>query len=180
VRAIGLSNHDRSQVREAESIGHVDALQPPFSMIHRGAAELIAAAGEQDTGVIVYSPMQSGLLTGSMSAERVAAMPEDDWRSGHEDFSGENLERNLALTEALRPVAERLEVPVAAVAVSWALAWPGVSGAIVGARSAEQVRAWLPAAELVLGDADLEEIAQAIRATGAGEGASHPMELARA
>jgi aryl-alcohol dehydrogenase-like predicted oxidoreductase len=174
VRAIGLSNHDASQLRAAEQVGHVDALQPPFSMIHRGAAELIATAGEQDTGVIVYSPMQSGLLSGSMSVERIAAMPEDDWRHGHEDFSGENLERNLALAEALGPVAQRLDVPVAAVAVAWTLRWPGVTGAIVGARSAEQVTAWLPAAELVLGDQEMAAITQAIRRTGAGEGPVEP------
>jgi aryl-alcohol dehydrogenase-like predicted oxidoreductase len=179
VRAIGLSNHDAAQLRAAEQIGHVDTLQPPFSMIHRGAAESIAAAGEQRTGVIVYSPMQSGLLSGSMSAERVAAMPEDDWRHGHEDFSGENLERNLALAEALRPVAERHEVSVSAVAVAWTLRWPGVTGAIVGARSAEQVAAWLPAADLVLEDHDLATLTEAIRQTGAGEGPLEPVEPTR-
>jgi aryl-alcohol dehydrogenase-like predicted oxidoreductase len=174
VRAIGLSNHDASQLHAAEQIGHVDALQPPFSMIHRGAAELIAAADRQQTGVIVYSPMQSGLLSGSMSAKRVAAMPEDDWRHGHEDFSGENLVRNLELAEALRPVAQRLQVPVPAVAVAWTLHWPGVTGAIVGARSAAQVEAWLPAAELALEDRDQAALARAIRQTGAGEGPAEP------
>ena len=176
VRAIGLSNHSAAQLRAAEQIGHVDALQPPFSMIHRGAAELIVAAAEQETGVIVYSPMQSGLLSGSMTAQRVAAMPADDWRHDHEDFSGENLVRNLALAEALRPVAERLGVPVPAVAVAWTLAWPGVTGAIVGARSAEQATAWLPAMELALGEDDLLTLSKAIRETGAGEGPVAPTE----
>jgi aryl-alcohol dehydrogenase-like predicted oxidoreductase len=177
VRAIGLSNHSASQLRAAERIGHVDALQPPFSMIHRGAAELIETAARQDTGVIVYSPMQSGLLSGLMTAQRVADMPEDDWRHGHEDFTGENLVRNLELAEALRPVAERLGVPVPAVPVAWTLCWPGVSGAIVGARNAEQVSAWLPAMELALADRDMATLSQAIRATGAGAG---PVAPARA
>jgi aryl-alcohol dehydrogenase-like predicted oxidoreductase len=174
VRAIGLSNHDSEQVAAAEAIGHVDSLQPPFSMIHREAAEPIAAAAARETGAIVYSPMQSGLLSGSMSASRVAAMPDDDWRHEHEDFTGANLERNLALAEALRPVADELGVPVAAVAVAWTLQWPGVSGAIVGARSAEQVAAWLPAAELTFADADLATLAKAIRESGAGEGPVEP------
>ncbi len=124
--------------------------------------------------MIVYSPMQSGLLTGSFTRERAAALPADDWRSRNPDFQGEALERNLALAEALKPVAERHGVSVAAVAVAWTLAWPGVTGAIVGARRPQQVDGWLPAASLELTDADLDEIAQAIERTGAGEGPVRP------
>lgn len=174
VRAIGLSNHDRAQLLAAEKIAHVDSLQPPFSMIHRGSADLIAAAGDLDTGVIVYSPMQSGLLSGSMTLERVAAMPDNDWRAGHDDFNDMNLKRNLALADALRPLAERRDVPLAALAVAWTLQWPGVSGAIVGARNPAQIGDWLPAAELLLSEAELEEIAQIIAACGAGEGPTVP------
>jgi aryl-alcohol dehydrogenase-like predicted oxidoreductase len=179
VRAVGFSNHDVAALTEAEGIGHVDTLQPPFSLIHRGAAEdLLPWCQRNGTGVIVYSPMQSGLLTGRMTAERVAALPEDDWRSTHDDFTGDNLRRNLAVAGALRPVAERHDVPVPAVAVAWTLAWPGVTGAIVGGRSPEQVRGWLPAADLELTIEDLTELAAAVDRSGAGEGPSAPPELA--
>ena len=113
--------------------------------------------------------MQSGLLTGAFSRERVAALPADDWRRTHPNFTT-GLDANLALADALVPVAERHGVSVAAVAVAWTLAWPGVTGAIVGARRASQVDGWLPAAALRLTDADLDEIADAIARTGAGEG----------
>jgi aryl-alcohol dehydrogenase-like predicted oxidoreductase len=175
VRAIGFSNHDVKQLELAEPIGHVDTLQPPFSLIHRdAAADLLPWCVDNGTGVIVYSPMQSGLLTGRMTAERVEQMPSDDWRRSHEDFTGDNLRRNLALADALRPVAERHDVSAAAVAVAWTLAWPGVSGAIVGARTNEQVEGWLPAAGLELTPDDIAELAAAVRSTGAGEGPSEP------
>jgi aryl-alcohol dehydrogenase-like predicted oxidoreductase len=175
VRAIGFSNHDVKQLQTAEEIGHVDSLQPPFSLIHREAADdLLPWCAENSTGVIVYSPMQSGLLTGRMTAERVAQMPDDDWRRSHEDFTGDNLTKNLALADGLKPVAERLGVPVPAVAVAWTLAWPGVTGAIVGARTTEQVQGWLPAASLELTPDDLTEIGEVVRRTGAGEGPAAP------
>jgi aryl-alcohol dehydrogenase-like predicted oxidoreductase len=181
VRAVGLSNHDLPAIQQAESIGHVDSLQPPFSLIHRGAADdVVPWCAAHDTGVIVYSPMQSGLLTGRMTAERVAIMPDDDWRARHEDFTGEALHRNLAVAEALRPVAERHGVPVPAVAVAWTLAWPGVTGAIVGGRSAEQVEGWLPAAGLDLTEVDLRELAAAVTGNRAGEGPALPPALAAA
>jgi aryl-alcohol dehydrogenase-like predicted oxidoreductase len=171
VRAIGLSNHDAEQLAAAERIGHVDTLQPQLSMIHReSGADVIPAAADNGTAVIVYSPMQSGLLTGAMSAERVAALPDDDWRASADDFTGDNLRRNLELAEALRPVADRLGVSVGAVAVAWTLSWPGVTGAIVGARSPRQVDGWLPAGSLELGVADLVELTEAIESTGAGAG----------
>jgi aryl-alcohol dehydrogenase-like predicted oxidoreductase len=179
VRAIGLSNHDAPQLRRAEAIGHVDTLQPPFSMIRREAADAIAAAAGQETGVIAYSPMQSGLLSGHMTRERVAAMPADDWRHDNEDFTGESLTRNLALAETLRPLADRLDVSVAAVAVAWTLCWPGVTGAIVGARNADQVRDWLPAAGLTLDAEDLLGISASIRETHAGEGPVEPAASVR-
>ena len=174
VRAVGLSNHDVAQLEAAERLGHVDTLQP-FSAIRRevAAAELPWCAAHR-TGVIVYSPMQSGLLTGSFSAKRAAELDAGDWRSRAPDFTGEGLRRNLALAEALRPIAERHGATVAAVAVAWTLAWPGVSGAIVGARSPAQVDGWISAASLALTDADLDEIAGAIERTGAGTGPVRP------
>lgn len=175
VRAVGLSNHDAAQMEAAERLGHVDTLQPPFSAIHRdvAAAELPWCEAHR-TGVIVYSPMQSGLLTGAFTEERAARLPADDWRSRSPDFTGEGLRRNLALAEALRPVAERHGVSPAAVAVAWTLAWPGVTAAIVGAREPRQVDGWLPAATLDLTGEDLDEIAGAIHRTGAGSGPERP------
>lgn len=173
VRAIGLSNHSVDQLDEAEKIAHVDSLQPPFSAIHRRAAEEVRWSAEHRTGVIVYSPMQAGLLTGAFSRERAANLPADDWRRNHPDFTT-RLDANLALAEALKPVAGRHGVPVPAVAVAWTLAWPGVTGAIVGAREPAQVDGWLPAAALPLTGADLGEIADAITRTGAGEGPVKP------
>jgi aryl-alcohol dehydrogenase-like predicted oxidoreductase len=171
IRAAGLSNHSAQQLAVAESIGHVDTLQPPFSAIRRDVAEAeLPWCHEHGTGVIVYSPMQSGLLTGSFTAERAAALPADDWRSRSPNYTGEGLHKNLALADALRPVAERHGVSVASVAVAWTLASPGVTGAIVGARSPAQVDGWLAAATLELTPADLSEIADAITRTGAGSG----------
>ena len=175
VRAVGLSNHDVRQLDAAERLGHVDTLQPPFSAIRRevAAAELPWCAAH-GTGVIVYSPMQSGLLTGTFSVARAARLDTDDWRSHAPDFTGLGLRRNLALADALRPIAERHGATVAAVAVAWTLAWPGVSGAIVGARSPAQVDGWIGAAALALTDTDLAEIAGAIQRTGAGTGPVRP------
>jgi aryl-alcohol dehydrogenase-like predicted oxidoreductase len=175
VRAVGLSNHAVAQLEAAEPLGHVDTLQPPFSAIRRevAAAERPWCAAH-GTGLIVYSPMQSGLLTGTFSVERAAQLGADDWRSRAADFAGVGLRRNLALADALRPIAERHGTSVAAVAVAWTLAWPGVTGAIVGARSPAQVDGWIGAASLELTDPDLDDIAAAIQRTGAGTGPVRP------
>ena len=174
-RAVGLSNHSAEQLAAAEQIGHVDTLQPPLSAIHRGAAarELPWCAAHK-TGVIVYSPMQSGLLTGAFTAQRAARLSAGDWRSRSPDFAGEGLRRNLALAAALKPVAQRRGTTVGAVAVAWTLAWPAVTGAIVGARSPAQVVGWIGAGSLELSRCDLDEIAAAIGSTNAGEGPARP------
>jgi len=175
VRAVGLSNHDVAQLEAAERIGHVDTLQPPFSAIRRDvAAAELPWCRAHETGVIVYSPMQSGLLTGRFTVERARALPEDDWRSRNEEFTGDKLLRNLKLADAMRPIAERHGTTVAAVAVAWTLAWPGVTGAIVGARNPAQVDGWIDAATLDLTAEDMAEIAAAIEATGAGTGPRAP------
>ncbi|WP_246637100.1 aldo/keto reductase [Actinoplanes hulinensis] len=173
VRAIGLSNHGVDDLRRAEKVAHVDAIQPPFSALARQSADEITWAAGHGTGVIVYQPMHSGLLTGAFDAVRVAALPENDWRRGHPDFTA-RLDRNLLVVEALRRVAARHGVPVAAAAVAWTLAWPGVTGAIVGARRPAQIAGWLPAAGLALTDADLDEVGAAIVTAGAGSGPSRP------
>ncbi len=175
VRAAGVSNFDGGLLERCESIRHVDSLQPPFSLIRRRAAEAeIPWCAAHDTGVIVYSPMQSGLLTDRFSEERVRALPEDDWRRRSSDFLRPKLGRNLALRDGLRPIAERHGTAVADVAIAWTLAWTGVSGAIVGARTPEQVDGWIDAGSIELTREDLDEIAELIRKTGAGSGPSVP------
>jgi aryl-alcohol dehydrogenase-like predicted oxidoreductase len=170
-RAVGLSNHKVDQLERAERLGHVDTLQPPFSPIRRDVAGAeLPWCHEHDTGVIVYSPMQSGLLTGSFSAPRAAALPADDWRSRSPEFQAPRLQSNLALADALRPIAARHDTSVGAVAIAWTLSVPGVTGAIVGARSPEQVDGWIAAGTIALTPADLSEIAGAIERTGAGTG----------
>ena len=175
VRHVGLSNHDAEQLARAEAIGHVETLQPPFSMIRRDTAETILPwCAAHGTGVICYSPMQAGLLTGTMTAERVAAMPENDWRKASPEFQGEKLAANLALAERLRPIAEKHETSVSTIALAWTHAWPGLTATIVGARSPAQVDGWIAAASLALDDADMALISRAIAETGAGQGPSHP------
>jgi aryl-alcohol dehydrogenase-like predicted oxidoreductase len=175
VRAAGVSNFDVPLLDRCEAIRHVDSLQPPFSLIRRrAAAEEIPWCAAHDTGVIVYSPMQSGLLTDRFSAERMKAMAADDWRRRAPDFNPPRLERNLALRDALRPVAERHEATVAEIAIAWTLAWRGVTGAIVGARTPEQVDGWIDAGSIELGGEDLAEIAAILERTGAGSGPALP------
>ncbi|MGO4502525.1 MULTISPECIES: aldo/keto reductase [unclassified Dyella] len=176
VRAVGLSNHNAVQLADAEVLGHVDTLQPPFSAIRRdvAAAELPWCHANQ-TGVIVYSPMQSGLLSGSFTLERAAALPKDDWRSRNAEFTGDKLVGNLMLAETFRAIAQQRGTTVAAVVVAWTLAWPGVTGAIVGARSAAQVDGWIAAASLQLTRDELAFIAEAIVTTGAGSGPTLPV-----
>jgi aryl-alcohol dehydrogenase-like predicted oxidoreductase len=162
-----------------EAIRHVDSLQPPFSLIRRDAGEReIPWCAEQRTGVICYSPMQSGILTESFSPARVARMGNDDWRRRSADFQSPQLERNIALRDALDPIADRHDTTVSAVAIAWTLAWPGVTGAIVGARSPDQIDGWIDAASLRLEREDLDQIAAAIARTGAGQGPEMPTSLA--
>jgi len=175
IRAAGVSNFDVGLLDRCEAVRHVDSLQPPFSLINRAAAEReIPWCADHRTGVIVYSPMQSGLLTDSFSAERASRFAPDDWRRRSNDFQPPNLDRNLKLRDSLRSIATRRGTSVSAVAIAWTLAWPGVTGAIVGARSPEQVDGWIQAASLALTDEELDEIATAIRRTRAGAGPARP------
>jgi aryl-alcohol dehydrogenase-like predicted oxidoreductase len=175
IRAAGVSNFDVALLERCEPRRHVDSLQPPFSMIKRAAAEAqIPWCAAHGTGVICYSPMQSGILTDSFSRARVEALAPDDWRRRGPEFQSPALERNLALRDALKPIANRHNTSVSAVAIAWVLAWPGVTGAIVGARSPQQVGGWLAAATLTLTSQDLDEIARAIETTGAGSGPTRP------
>ena len=175
VRFVGVCNFSAELLERCQRIRHVDSLQPPFSMITRDAGGgPIPWALAHGTGVIVYSPMKAGLLTDGFSPERVAAMDAGDWRRQNPDFQEPALTRNLALRDALRPVAARHRTTVAAVAIAWAHAWPGVTAAIVGARSPEQVDGWIGGASVVLTADDLEEIAAAVERAGAGSGPIRP------
>jgi len=175
VRAIGVSNFDVRLLARCEAIRHVDSLQPPFSLINRAAAyKHLPWCASHETGVICYSPMQSGLLTDGFVADRVRNLAEDDWRRRASEFLEPSLGQNLRLRDALRPIAKRHGTSVSAIAVAWTLAWPGVSGAIVGARTPEQVDGWIDAASIELTAQDLDEIASAIHRTKAGAGPAQP------
>lgn len=173
VRAIGLSNHDTGELARAERVAHVDTIQPLFSALDRSAAGELAWAAEHGTGAIVYQPMHSGLLTGAFDAARVAALPANDWRRTAPPFTTE-LERNLRVADALRAVAARHGSTVPAAAVAWTLAWPGVTGAIVGARRPDQVDGWTGAGALALTGDDLAEVAAAITGAGIDRGPARP------
>jgi aryl-alcohol dehydrogenase-like predicted oxidoreductase len=175
IRYAGVSNFSVELLERCEAVRHVDSLQPPFSMVRREAGgDRIPWCAKHKTGLICYSPMQSGLLTDTFAAERAANFAADDWRRNGPEFKEPLLSRNLALRDALRPIAARHETSVSAVAVAWTLTWPGVSGAIVGARSPKQVDGWIRAATLTLGANDLEEIAAALARTQAGAGPISP------
>ena len=159
VRHIGVSNFDAEQLRVIGQIAPVETLQPQYSLIEREAErEILPFAEREGIGVIVYSPMGSGMLTGGMTRERIAGMAEDDWRKRDQRFIEPELSRNLALVERLKEVADRYDTTPGAVAVAWTLLNPAVDGAIVGFRRPDQVDPILPAAGFELTDADVAEI----------------------
>lgn len=175
VRAAGVCNFDEELLERCEAVGHVDSLQTPLSLIARDSAGgLVQWCAAHDTAVIVYSPMQVGLLTDSFAAGQIAAFEAGDWRRSHPEFQSPKLERNLALRDALRPIAEAHSTTVAAIAVAWTLAWPQVTGAIVGARTADQVDGWIEGPAITLSGSDLDALAAALEATKAGSGPLSP------
>lgn len=175
VRAIGLSNHDVADLERAERVGHVDAVQPQLSMLARSAAiDVIPWAQRHEVGVITYSPMHCGLLSGTFTEERAAHLGADDWRSSHPDFTGDGLRRNLRLVDVIRPIARSRGVSIAHLCVSWVLAWPGVTAAIVGARQPRQIDEWIGAGDLALSAAELDLIASALEEAAAGAGPTSP------
>ena len=151
VRWIGTSNFSRAELRAAQLIAPITSLQPPYSLIRRDVEkEVLPFCEEQRIGVIVYSPMGSGLLTGAMTAERAAKLPSDDWRSKSPEFQEPKLSQNLRLAQSVRELAERRGVPAGALAAAWTLSSPAVTGAIIGARNAKQVQEVFPHADLVV------------------------------
>jgi aryl-alcohol dehydrogenase-like predicted oxidoreductase len=159
VRHIGVSNFDVEQMKRAQAIAPITSLQPRYSLLHREIeAEILPFCAEENIGVIAYSPMASGLLTGAMTAERIAALPPDDWRKRHPDFQEPQLHRNLMLVRLLRTIGKRRGHTPAEVAIAWVLRNPAVTGAIVGARRPGQVRGVVGAGELRLSPHEVVEI----------------------
>jgi len=162
VRHIGVSNFDVEQLRRIQQIAPVETLQPPYSLVDRAVEDDILPFAEREgIGVIAYSPMGSGLLSGAMTRERIAALPDDDWRKRDERFTEPALSRHLATVARLENVAERHGTTAGAVAIAWTLANPAVDGAIVGFRRPEQVDPLMTAAGLELEHEDMTEIAAA-------------------
>ena len=159
VRWIGVSNFNVQQLKRARAIAPVSSLQPPYSLVHRDIEEdILPYCLREGIGVIVYSPMASGLLTGAMTRERANKLPKDDWRRGHPDFIEPNLSRNLALVEHLREIANRHQRSIGEVAIAWTLHNPAVTGAIVGARNSPQAAGVMRAGDLRLNDKEVAEI----------------------
>jgi len=170
VRWIGVSNFDVEQMKRAQAIAPITSLQPPYSLVHPEVEQEILPFCEQEgIGVIVYSPMASGLLTGAMTRERIARLPEDDWRKHHPDFTEPNLTDNLALVERLRAVGKRRGLVPGAVAVAWTFSNPAVTGAIVGARKREQVDDVVAAAGARLTLTELIQIEPVAELAGRGQ-----------
>lgn len=159
VRYIGVSNFNVSQMRRIMQIAPIRSLQPPYSMIHPDVEnDILPFCHKHNLGVIVYSPMASGLLTGSMTRERIAKLPEDDWRRRDPDFQEPRLSRNLALVERLAGIGFMHNLTPGVVAIAWALRNPAVTGAIVGARRPDQVDGIIGAAEFRLTDSEIAQI----------------------
>jgi aryl-alcohol dehydrogenase-like predicted oxidoreductase len=159
VRWIGVSNFNVEEIRRVQAISPTTSLQPPYSLVRREVEqEILPYCRSNGLGVIVYSPMASGLLTGAMTRARAANLPASDWRSRDVEFHEPRLSTNLTLVERLREVGQRYGRPPGQVALAWALHNPAVTGAIVGARSAKQVEGNVGAAELRLVDEEIAEI----------------------
>jgi aryl-alcohol dehydrogenase-like predicted oxidoreductase len=159
LRWIGVSNFNVEQMKRVQKIAPVTSLQPPYSMLRRAIEqEILPFAQANNIGVINYSPMVSGLLTGKMTAERIAAMPADDWRRKAVEFNEPRLSRNLKLVELLREIGSGHGVQPGVVAVAWTLHHPAITAAIVGGRSAAQVEGAAPALEFRLSDEEFARI----------------------
>jgi aryl-alcohol dehydrogenase-like predicted oxidoreductase len=165
VRYIGVSNFNVNQLQRAMAIDSVDTLQPPYSLIHREVEDVILPFCESNhIGVIVYSPMMSGLLTGKMTRERINNFPEDDWRKHNPEFQEPRLYRNLWLAELLKNIGRRHGLSAGEIALAWTLRLSAVTGAIVGGRNPEQVDGIVGAADFRLSDDEIDGIDRFARA----------------
>jgi len=168
VRWIGVSNFSVDHLRRAQAIAPITSLQPPYSMLARELEEAVLPYTQANgIGVIVYSPMKSGLLSGAMTRERIAAMPADDWRRRTPHFQEPRLTRNLELAELLRAIGQRHGRTPGEVAIAWTLRHPAVTAAIVGMRSAKQVEGVIGAAEFRLSPEEVQEIEAFLQASAA-------------
>lgn len=159
VRWLGVSNFDEGQLARVSAIAPVTSLQPPYSLLDRKVeARTLPWAGAKGIGVISYSPMYSGLLSGAMSAERARALAADDWRRKDPEFQGTRLDRNLRLVALLETIGAAHGASAGEVAIAWTLRNPAITGAIVGARSAAQVDGWIKAADVQLTAQDAEQV----------------------
>lgn len=159
IRWGGVSNWNVDQMRRAAAIEPVTSLQPPYSLVRRDVeADILPYCREHNVGVIVYSPMASGMLTGAMTRERIAAMPDTDFRKHSKNFQEPLLSERLAVADRVKAVAARLGRTPGEVAISWTLRHPAVTGAIVGARNAKQAEGVMRAGEVRLSDADAAEL----------------------
>jgi aryl-alcohol dehydrogenase-like predicted oxidoreductase len=163
VRWIGVSNFNVNQLQRAQAIAPITSLQPPYSMLVRGVEpEILPYCAENNIGVISYSPMRNGLLSGAMTRERVAALAQDDWRRRNPDFQEPALSRNLDLAELLREIAKPHGRTAGEAAIAWVLRNPAVTAAIVGVRHADQVAGVVGAADFELSAAEAGRINQAL------------------
>ena len=159
VRWIGVSNFSLEELQKVHAVAPVTSLQPPYSLIRRDAEkDLLPFCERENIGVIVYSPMASGLLTGAMTRERVANLSADDWRRGNPEFQEPKLSQNLSVVERLRAIGTRHGKAPGEVAIAWTLLNPAVTGAIVGARNAKQVDGIIGGATLRLTTREIAEI----------------------
>ncbi len=159
VRYIGVSNFNVEQMKRVQKIAPITSLQPPYSLLNRTVeAEILPFCQANHIGVINYSPMASGLLTGKMSAERIQNLPADDWRKRSPQFQEPKLSRNLRLVEVLREIAQKHGVEPGVIAVAWTLRNPAVTAAIVGARRPDQVDGTVPAATFRLSPDEIAQI----------------------
>jgi aryl-alcohol dehydrogenase-like predicted oxidoreductase len=159
VRWIGVSNFNVEQMERVQKIAPITSLQPPYSMLRRAIeTEILPYAQAHRIGVINYSPMLSGMLTGAMTAERIAALPADDWRRRNSEFNEPRLSRNLRLVELLREIGSEYGVAPGVVAIAWTLHQPAITAAIVGGRSAAQVEGVAPALQFRLSNEEYGRI----------------------
>jgi aryl-alcohol dehydrogenase-like predicted oxidoreductase len=168
IRFIGVSNFNVDQMKRAQKIAPITSLQPPYSMLRRAIEqEILPFAKANNIGVINYSPMLSGMLTGKMTRERIAAMPQDDWRRRAPEFNEPRLSRNLRLVELLREIGSNHSVEPGVVAVAWTLHYPAITAAIVGGRSAQQVEGIASALHTRLSDDEYKRINAFLNGNGA-------------
>ena len=159
VRYIGVSNFSVEQMQRAEKIAPISSLQPPYSLINRNVEkDILPYCLKQDIGVIVYSPMQSGLLTGAMTPERVKNLPQDDWRRSSPEFNEPRMTRNLKLVDLLRAIGKPHNVSPGVVAIAWTLRQPAVTAAIVGGRRPDQVERNVSIMEFRLNQDEIQQI----------------------